>query len=85
LISKDIKSIGGATFKSLVYSYFKEKDGKILSYVQATFEVAGTTHSENFSFELREDKDFGGAGSGHAQCVACSHKLPLNIYNRTHK
>lgn len=57
LISKDIKSIGGATFKSLDYSYFKEKDGKILAYVQATFEVAGTTHSENFSFELREDKD----------------------------
>ena len=57
LISKDIKSIGGATFKSLDYSYFKEKDGKILAYVQVTFEVAGTTHSENFSFELREDKD----------------------------
>ena len=57
LISKDIKSIGGATFKSLDYAYFKEKDGKILAYVQVTFEVAGTTHSENFSFELREDKD----------------------------
>lgn len=57
LISKDIKSIGGASFKSLDYSYFKEKDGKILAYVQVTFEVAGTTHSENFSFELREDKD----------------------------
>ena len=57
LISKDIKSIGGATFKSLDYTYFKEKDGKILAYVQVTFEVAGTTHSENFSFELREDKD----------------------------
>lgn len=57
LISKDIKSIGGATFKSLDYTYFKEKDGKILAYVQVTFEVVGTTHSENFSFELREDKD----------------------------
>ena len=57
LISKDIKSIGGATFKSLDYTYFKEKDGKILAYAQVTFEVAGTTHSENFSFELREDKD----------------------------
>lgn len=57
LISKDIKSIGGAAFKSLDYTYFKEKDGKILAYVQVTFEVAGTTHSENFSFELREDKD----------------------------
>lgn len=57
LISKDIKSIGGASFKSLDYTYFKEKDGKILAYVQVTFEVAGTTHSENFSFELREDKD----------------------------
>lgn len=57
LISKDIKSIGGASFRSLDYTYFKEKDGKILAYVQVTFEVAGTTHSENFSFELREDKD----------------------------
>ena len=57
LISKDIKSIGGASFKSLDYTYFKEKDGKVLAYVQVTFEVAGTTHSENFSFELREDKD----------------------------
>ena len=57
LISKDIKSIGGASFKSLDYSYFKEKDGKILAYVQVTFEVAGTTHSENFSFELRDDRD----------------------------
>ena len=57
LISKDIKSIGGATFKSLDYSYFKEKDGKILAYAQITLDVAGTTHSENFSFELREDKD----------------------------
>ena len=57
LISKDIKSIGGATFKSLDYTYFKEKDGKILAYAQITLDVAGTTHSENFSFELREDKD----------------------------
>ena len=57
LISKDIKSIGGATFKSLDYTYFKEKDGKILAYAQITLEVAGSTHSENFSFELREDKD----------------------------
>lgn len=57
LISKDIKSIGGARFKSLDYTYFKEKDGKILAYAQITLDVAGTTHSENFSFELREDKD----------------------------
>jgi len=57
LISKDIKSIGGATFKSLDYTYFKEKDGKILAYAQITLDVAGTTHSENFSFELRKDKD----------------------------
>lgn len=57
LISSGIKSIGGATFKSLDYTYFKEKDGKILAYAQITLEVAGSTHSENFSFELREDKD----------------------------
>lgn len=57
LISSGIKSIGGATFKSLDYTYFKEKDGKIYAYAQITLDVAGTTHSENFSFELREDKD----------------------------
>ena len=57
LISNGIKSIGGATFKSLDYSYFKEKDGKIYAYAQITLDVAGTTHSENFSFELRQDKD----------------------------
>lgn len=57
LISSGIKSIGGATFKSLDYTYFKEKDGKILAYAQITLDVAGTTHSENFSFELRQDKD----------------------------
>ena len=57
LISNGIKSIGGATFKSLDYTYFKEKDGKIYAYAQITLDVAGTTHSENFSFELRQDKD----------------------------
>ena len=46
-----------STLKSLDYTYFKEKDGKILAYAQITLDVAGTTHSENFSFELREDKD----------------------------
>ena len=28
-----------------------------MAYAQITLEVAGSTHSENFSFELREDKD----------------------------
>ena len=57
LISNGIKSIGGATFKSLDYTYFKEKEGKVYAYAQVTLDVAGTTHSENFSFELRQDKD----------------------------
>ena len=45
-------------FKEIkINNYFKEKDGKIYAYAQITLDVAGTTHSENFSFELREDKD----------------------------
>lgn len=53
LISKGLKAINGATYKSLDYSYYKvHKDGSISAYVQVTFEISGVTHSENFSFEL---------------------------------
>ena len=57
LISKNIKTIGGATVKSIDYTYFVKGSDKTLAYVQVTFDVLGTSHSENFSFELRKDKD----------------------------
>ena len=57
LISKNIKTIGGATVKSIDYTYFVKGNDKTLAYVQVTFDILGTSHSENFSFELRKDKD----------------------------
>lgn len=57
LISKNIKTIGGATVKSIDYTYFVKGSDKTLAYVQVTFDILGTSHSENFSFELRKDKD----------------------------
>lgn len=58
LISKGLKTINGATYKSLDYSYYKvHKNGSISAYVQVTFEISGVTHSENFSFELSKKGD----------------------------
>ncbi|MGT2698688.1 conjugal transfer protein [Streptococcus mutans] len=58
LISNGLKAIKGATYKSLDYSYYKKhKDGKVTAYVQVTFEIAGVTHSENFTFELSKKGD----------------------------
>lgn len=57
LISKNIKTIGGATVKSIDYTYFVKGSDTTLAYVQVTFDILGTSHSENFSFELRKDKD----------------------------
>lgn len=58
IVSKGIKTINGAVFKSLDYTYFKiGSKGKIKAYVQATFAIAGTTHSENFTFDITEKED----------------------------
>lgn len=57
IVSKDIKAINGAVFKSLDYSYYKKEGKKIKAYIQATFEIAGVTHSENFTFTLTRKTD----------------------------
>ncbi|MCD0152684.1 conjugal transfer protein, partial [Streptococcus agalactiae] len=54
LIADDLLSLENTTFKSLDYSYYT-KDGKtITAYAQVTFEIAGNTHSENFTLTLRK-------------------------------
>lgn len=53
LISDGLKAITGAKYKSLDYAYYKEhKSNKVTAYVQVTFEIAGMTHSENFTLNL---------------------------------
>lgn len=53
LISDGLKAITGAKYKSLDYAYYKEhKSKKVTAYVQVTFEIAGVTHSENFTLNL---------------------------------
>ncbi|MGF1399897.1 conjugal transfer protein [Streptococcus infantarius] len=52
LIAKNLVVLNDTEFKSIDYTYFK-KDGKnVIAYVQATFEIAGNTHSENFTLTL---------------------------------
>ena len=50
--------IANSTFKTIDYTYLKQDGDDLIAYVQATFEVGGTTHSENFTFTLSEkEKD----------------------------
>lgn len=73
VISKGVKSVNGEIFKSLDYTYFKiGTDGNIMAYVQATFEIAGTTHSENFTFYIKEKDD----GSFFVEKL--EHVIPVN-------
>lgn len=52
LIASHLTMVDNTTFKSLDYSYYKASGNKVIAYAQATFEVAGSTHSENFTFTL---------------------------------
>ncbi|HEX0027645.1 TPA: conjugal transfer protein [Streptococcus pyogenes] len=52
LVGKDLTVLDNTTYKSLDYVYLKEDGNTITSYVQVTFEVAGSTHSENFTLTL---------------------------------
>lgn len=54
LIADDLLSLENTTFKSLDYSYYTKKGKTTTAYVQVTFEVAGNTHSENFTLTLRK-------------------------------
>lgn len=59
LISNGISVVANTTFKTIDYTYFKKDGNQTIAYVQATFEVAGSTHSENFTFRLSsKDKSF---------------------------
>lgn len=54
LIADDLLALEKTTFKSLDYSYYTKNDNTITAYAQVTFEVAGNTHSENFTLTLKE-------------------------------
>lgn len=58
LIADGVTTINGAIYKSTDWAYYKiHKDGSVDAYVQATFEIKGITHSENFSFKLVKKND----------------------------
>ncbi len=74
LISKDIDVVANTTFKSIDYTYLKKNKKGLTAYVQATFEVGGTTHSENFTFTLIEkEKTY--------YVSKLEHTIPLNYAN----
>lgn len=54
LIADDLLALEETTFKSLDYSYYTKNGKTITAYAQVTFEVAGNTHSENFTLTLRK-------------------------------
>lgn len=54
LVAKEIKIVNNTVFKTLDFSYYKESKGQIVAYVQVTFEVAGSSHAENFTLYLSE-------------------------------
>ena len=59
LISKNITVVSNTKFKNLDYTYIKKEGETTLAYVQATFEIGGTSHSENFTFTLTQtDKNY---------------------------
>lgn len=60
VVAKGVRSISGAIFKSIDFSYFKPEEKYIVAYVQVTFEIAGTAHSENFTLtmEAKENSYF---------------------------
>ena len=74
LIAKNVDIIANTTFKTIDYTYLK-KDGKnLIAYVQASFEVGGTTHSENFTFTLSEKEKI-------YYVTKLEHIIPLNYAN----
>lgn len=53
LLAKDISALENTTYKSLDYSYYKSDGKKVMAFAQVTFEIAGNTHSENFTLSLQ--------------------------------
>ena len=56
LIAKDVDIIANSTFKTIDYTYLKQDGDDLIAYVQATFEVGGTTHSENFTLPSQKKR-----------------------------
>ena len=54
LVADGVLVLENSTFKTLDFTYYKENLESIFAYVQVTFEVAGATHSENFTLTLSE-------------------------------
>ena len=74
LIAKNVAIVANTTFKTIDYTYLKKDGAGLIAYVQATFEVGGTTHSENFTFTLTEkDKSY--------YVTKLEHTIPLNYAN----
>ena len=77
LVAHQLTVVKETTFKTLDFSYYTSTDKNIIAYVQATFEVAGTTHAENFTFTISE--------KGKSYYVEkLSHTIPAN-YAETKK
>ena len=74
LIAKNVPIVANTTFKTIDYTYLKKDKADLIAYVQATFEVGGTTHSETFTFTLSEkDKSY--------YVTKLEHTIPLNYAN----
>lgn len=59
LIANNLLALEDTQFKTLDYSFYTRSDKTIKAYAQVTFEVAGNTHSENFTLTLKEkDKSY---------------------------
>ena len=61
-------------FKTIDYIYLKNEGESLIAYVQATFEVGGSTHSENFTFTLTEKEQT-------YYVKKLEHTIPLNYAN----
>lgn len=71
LVAHNITVVKNATFKTLDFSYYKATDKAVMAYVQVTFEIAGSTHAENFTLTLSEK-----GKSYYVEKV--SHTIPAN-------
>lgn len=74
LVAHNVTVVKNATFKTLDFSYYKATDKAVMAYVQVTFEVAGSTHAENFTLTLSEK-----GKSYYVEKV--SHTIPANYAN----
>lgn len=52
LLANGLTALKNTEYQSLDYSYYQQKGKNTIAYVQVTFEVAGNTHSENFTLTL---------------------------------